>query len=420
VASFAEESSFGKERALVPLDDARREALAMFTPLPIAYVPLGQCLGLVLAEDIRAPHPVPSFANSAMDGYAVRAEDATTAPVRLEVVGHLPAGRAPAFVVGKGQAARIMTGAPMPPGADAVAVLEATRAIDHATVELLEPVRTGDNVRLPGEDLPEGSVVLEAGTLLGPAQLGVAASIGLASLPVRRKPRVGVLSSGDELAGPGDAPLEPGRIRDANRPALLALAEESGCEAVDLGIVPDDEDALRSAVLEAAATCDVLLTSGGVSLGDHDHMRSVLEGISRTAMHWLEVAIKPAKPLALGTVQGTPVVGLPGNPVSALVSFELFARPGLRTMLGDPVVERPRTKAVALEALRRRPDGKLHLVRVQVRPGEDGRLVARSAGGQGSHQLGAMARANALVLLEDGTGVDEGDLVDVMLLGPWR
>jgi len=224
---------------------------------------------------------------------------------------------------------------------------------------------------------------------------------------------VGVLSTGDELSDePG--PLRPGQIRDSNRPTLLALLRGSGCEAVDLGLVPDDEEAIAAAVRRGTQECDAVLTSGGVSVGDFDLVKTVLDRLGQ--MRWMQVAIRPAKPFAFGTVDGTPVFGLPGNPVSSMVSFELFARPALRQMMGHTQLDRPRARAVADEPLRRTPDEKIHFVRVVAAMGADGRYHLRSAGGQGSHQLAAMAAANALAVLPDGDGVAAGAEVDTLLL----
>ena len=224
---------------------------------------------------------------------------------------------------------------------------------------------------------------------------------------------MGVLSTGDELVA-GDVELRPGQIRDSNRPMLLALLARAGCVPVDLGTAPDDEAAITAALERGVAECDAILTSGGVSVGDFDFVKVVLDRMGD--MHWWQIAVRPAKPLAFGTVGGTPVFGLPGNPVSSMVSFELFARPALRQMMGHAQVFRPEVPAVADEALRRRPDGKLHLVRVVATPDEEGRLHVRPSGGQGSHLLRAMALANALALLPDGDGVHANGTVKVMLL----
>jgi molybdopterin molybdotransferase len=399
---------------VIALDEARREILGACAPLAPRPVPLLEAVGCVTADAVVTDEDVPPFANTAMDGYAVRAADTAGAPARLEVVATLAAGMAPGQAVGPGQAIRIMTGAPMPPGADAVVMVERTRAEDGGRAVVVEvPATPGDHVRAAGEDLRAGQLVFGTGTVLGPGHVGVLASLGCETVTAVPRPRVGVLSTGDELVS-GPQPLRAGQIRDANRPMLLALANQSGFEAVDLGVVGDDEAVLTAAVESGVAECDALVTTGGVSVGDFDYMKAVLDRLGR--MRWWQVAIKPAKPLAFGLVGSVPVFGLPGNPVSSMVSFELFARPALRRMGGHADIDRPRVAAVANEPLRRRPDGKLHLVRVMASKGDDGRWHVRSSGGQASHLLRAMALANALALLPDGEGVGEGQTVETMLL----
>ncbi|MDP6288056.1 MAG: molybdopterin molybdotransferase MoeA, partial [Acidimicrobiales bacterium] len=373
--------------------------------------------GLVLAESVDAPEHVPAFANTAMDGFAVRAADTVGAPVVLEVVGTVAAGVDPVVAgieVGSGTAARIMTGAPMPPGADAVVMVERTEmGADGATVSVAIEVPVGNHVRSAGEDLVAGDRVFEAGAVLSPGHLGVLASIGVLSVVVHRQLRVGVLSTGDELRdGPGA--LAPGQIRDANRPSLLGLLDELGVDAVDLGRVVDDEGAIEAALLDGASRCDAVLTSGGVSMGDFDYVKVVLDRIGD--MRWMQVAIKPAKPLAFGRIGGVPVFGLPGNPVSSMVSFELFARPALRAMSGHTGTDRTCIRADVVGGLPRHADGKVHFARVGVEV-VDGRFRVRSAGGQGSHQLTAMAAADGLAVLPDGDGIPDGGEVDVLLLG---
>jgi molybdenum cofactor synthesis domain-containing protein len=406
---------------LTPVEEVRATILAACAPLRAVDLPLAEALGCVAATGVTATGDVPPFANTAMDGYAVQAADTTAAPVRLEVVGLLPAGAAPDRPVGPGQAIRIMTGAPMPPGADAVVMVERTHPVadgdDRAGGGVIVEVAVdpGRHVRAAGSDVRAGQEVVAAGTEVTPAVLGVIASVGRTRVNVHARPRVGVLSTGDELAQP-PAPLRMGQIYDANRPMLLALAAEAGAVPVDLGAAPDDPDAIAAALEDALAACDAVLLTGGVSVGDFDFVKEVF-GRFGDAVSW-EVAMKPGKPLAWGLLRDRPVFGLPGNPVSAAVSFEMFARPAIRRLLGhaDPV--RPTLAAVADEALRRRPDGKLHLVRAVARTGDDGRLHVRSAGGQGSHMLGALAAGNALAQLPDGQGVDVGDAVAVLLLGP--
>jgi len=380
-------------------------------------VALADARGCVTAEAVAAAEAVPPFDNTAMDGFALRAGDVAAAsddaPVPLEVVGTMAAGTAERPEVGPGQAVRIMTGAEIPPGADAVVMVERTRAAGDGGVEVLEAVPAGNHVRRAGDDVAPGDLVVRAGTPLTGAHIGVLASVGVREVLVRTPPRVGVLSTGDELAAPS-APLGPGQIRDSNRPMLLAHLADSGFVPVDLGSVSDDERRLADALRGATQGCDAVLTSGGVSVGDFDLVKSVLDALGD--MRWMQVAIRPAKPFAFGLVEGTPVFGLPGNPVSSLVSFELFARPALRSMMGHPQLERPRVEAVADEALPRRPDGKTHFARVRARY-EGGRFHARSAGGQGSHQLTGLAEANALAVLDDGDGAAAGDTIPLLLLG---
>jgi molybdopterin molybdotransferase len=376
-------------------------------------VPLADALGCVTAGVTVAGHDVPSFANSAMDGFAVRAADTAGAPVTLEVVGTAAAGSAPGVEVGPGQAVRIMTGAILPAGADAIVMVERTSPAGAGTVTIEVAAAAGDHVRHPGEDITAGQALFEAGTELGPGHLGVLASVGAETVDVVPKARVGVLSTGDELiSAAGD--LRPGQIRDSNRPTLLALVARAGCVPVDLGSAPDDEAAITAAIERGIAGCDAILTSGGVSVGDFDYVKVVLDRLGD--MHWWQVAVKPAKPFAFGTVRGTPVFGLPGNPVSSMVSFELFARPALRQMMGHRELFRPELPAIADEPLRRHPDGKVHFVRVVASTDDDGRLHVRSSGGQGSHLLRAMALANALAVLPDGAGVDANATVKVILL----
>lgn len=401
--------------SLLPLETARARVLTACSPLPVVRLPLTAALGCVLAEPVTAAEPVPPFDNTAMDGYAVRAADTSASPVRLRVVGAIAAGEAPGVTVAEGEAVRIMTGAPMPPGTDAVVMVEATRShVGGDEVEILEAVTPGTHVRGMGGDVRVGQVVIEAGTVLGAGHLGVLASLGNREVPVHRRARVAVLSTGDELVDAPPGSLRPGQIRDSNRPALLALLAQAGCEPVDLGVAPDDEGAIAEAVEAGVSGCDALLTSGGVSVGDYDYVKAVLDRLGD--MTWMQVAIKPAKPFAFGVVKDVPVFGLPGNPVSSMVSFDLLARPALRQMMGHRQLDRPRVAAVAAEPLRRRPDGKTHFLRVVATVGDDGRYHVRSAGGQGSHQLAAMAAANALAVLPDGDGVDAGAAVETILL----
>ena len=405
---------------MIPLEEAQNSILATVPRLPAASVPLADALGLVTVEDLGATEPIPPFANTGVDGYAVRAADTAGAtpesPVRLRVVDELPAGKAPTVPVRPGEAIRIMTGAPTPEGADAIVMVEDTAAEEDGNVVVIsKAAQPGDHVRAAGGDLQIGDAAFAAGSVLGPAHLGVAASLGRSTVPVVRRPRVAVMSTGDELVPPGES-LSIGQIRDSNRPMLMALVAQTGCEAIDFGIGVDDEAVIIERLEKAASSCDAVVTSGGVSMGDYDVIKLVL---SRMAdMNWWQVAIRPAKPLAFGMLSGgVPIFGLPGNPVSSHVSYELFARPALLQMMGHSRRFRPVTPAVAAHDMRRRSDGKLHLDRVTLRRDEaSGGLVAASAGGQASNVLSAMAASDGLALLPDGDGVAAGESVDVLRL----
>jgi len=403
--------------ALVSIDDGRGFVLSSCRRLGPVRMLIVEAVGHVLAEPVRSSEPVPPFTNSSMDGYAVRARDVKNVPARLRVTGVLMAGVDPGqLVVGEGEAARIMTGAVLPLGADAVCMVEHTRN-EEGFVIIDEAVGPGTNVRNAGDDIAAGDEVFVVGAQLSAAHIGVLASLGMEQVLVYPRPRVGVVSTGDELTS-GQGPLELGKVRDSNRPALLAQVKADGFVPVDLGHAPDEPDALAKTLQDAAQECDALLTSGGVSVGERDFVRTVLEKLGGQHARWLQVAVRPGKPFAFSTLppNGTPAFGLPGNPVSALVSYELFARPSLRLMAGHENLDRPRLAARAAVDLLRQPDGRLHLVRVQAVASADGALYVRPSGGQSSHQLHALASANALAFLPDGQGVAAGEIVEVMVL----
>jgi molybdopterin molybdotransferase len=402
---------------MIPLREAQDFVLDSCRTGTPALVVLAEALGCVVAAPVAATEPVPPFVNSSRDGYALRAEDT---PARLVVVASIMAGAALDRPIRPGQAARIMTGAPMPAGADAVCMLEDCTEVDGGAVVAVDhPVAVGEAVRRAGEDVHVGDILAVSGTVLTPGHLGVLANQGMDQVLVHPRPRVGVLSTGDELvSGPG--PLAPGQIRDANRHTLLGLVRREGWVAVDLGIVGDDESALVETLDRASVDCDAIVTSGGVSVGDLDIVRVVLEKRGGRTMRWMQVAIRPAKPLAFGTLEGsgTPVFGLPGNPVSAMVSFELFVRPGVRRIAGHRAVHRVGIPAVADTDLHRTPDGKTHFVRVVLWVDEEGRWRLRPNAGQDSHQLLSMADANALAVLPDGEGVPAGGSVTALYTDP--
>jgi molybdopterin molybdotransferase len=359
-----------------------------------------------------AAEQVPPFDNSAVDGYAVRAADIGGAPVELAVVAEVAAGAVTDRVLAGGEAIRIMTGAPIPVGADAVVMVEDTERVGDDRVRIGRAVGAGTAVRRAGDDVQPGDLLFTAGTVIRPAVLGVLASINARTVRVHRRLRVGVLSTGDELVE-DDRALRPGEIRESNRRMLVALVRDTGCEAVDHGIVADDESQLEAVLRAAAGDCDAIVTSGGVSMGDYDVVKAVLGRIAD--MQWLQIAIRPAKPFAFGSVGGTPIFGLPGNPVSSLVSFEMLARPALRRMMGHRRLMRPSHVAITDGDLRRRPDGKVHLVRVNAAFGDDGRCHVAPVAAQGSHQLAATALSNAIAVLPDGDGVPAGGEVAVVL-----
>ncbi len=402
---------------MISLEEARIRINRDINVLSAVDVPIASARDMVLAETVTAAEAIPPFANTAMDGFALRAVDtkgaSRDAPVALPVAATIPAGGVAPRALEAGEAMRIMTGAPMPEGADAVIMVELTRPAGF-DVLVLDEVPPGNHVRPAGDDIMAGTEVFHPGTVLTPGHLGVLASIGRETVRVYRRPRVGVMSTGDELVE-GPEPLQPGQIRDSNRLTLLSLVAEAGFHAVDLGLVRDNDKAIRAALKEGVAQTDAVITSGGVSMGDYDLVKEILSELGD--FNWMQVAIKPAKPLAFGVMSNTPVFGLPGNPVSSMVSFELFARPALRRMMGRLDADRPTITAIADEPLQRFPDGKTHFLRVMVSQQSDGAWHVRSAGGQGSHQLTAMAIANGLAILPDGDGVDAGATVPVLYFG---
>jgi len=386
-------------------------------PLSPLDLQLMDAHGCVLTEDVVAPADLPGFDNAAMDGYAVRADDVARAtaeaPVVLPVTGDVAAGPASPLRVQPGVCVRIMTGAMVPAGADAVVPVEWTDG-GVAQVSVRRPAAVGAHVRRAGGDVRAGETVLAAGTHLGAVQVGLAAATGRARLVVRPRPRVVVVSTGSELVDAGQA-LGPGRIVDSNSPALTAAAMEAGAIAYRVGIVPDDPRQLVSTLEDQLVRADVLVTSGGVSVGAYDVVKEVLSRLG--TVQFDEVAMQPGKPQGFGTIgpDRTPVFALPGNPVSALVSFEAFVRPALRKMLGAAPLERPRVRAAATEALSS-PVGKRSFLRVWLEV-RDGAYVVSPVSGAGSHLLAGMSRANALAVVpEDVESVPAGGSVEVLVL----
>jgi molybdopterin molybdotransferase len=398
---------------VTPLEDAQSFVIGSCPPLESVTVPFTAAEGLVLAAEVVAAEQVPPFDNTAVDGYAVIAADTEHVPVELPVVAEVAAGAVTDHVVRRGEAVRIMTGAPMPAGADAVVMVEETDRLADDRVRVNAGVEPGAAVRRAGDDVQPGDLLFPVGTVVTPAIVGVLASVNARSVSVHPRVRVAVLSTGDELVE-DDRPLRPGEIRESNRRMLAGLLRETGCDVVDLGIVRDDEAALETVLRQASGSCHAIVTSGGVSMGDYDVVKAVLGRIAD--MTWMQIAIKPAKPFAFGSIDGTPIFGLPGNPVSSIVSFEMLARPALRRMMGHRKLARPSHVAIADEALVRRPDGKVHLMRVSATFEDDGRCHVRSARAQGSHQLAATALSNAIAIVPDGEGIPAGDEVAVVML----
>ncbi len=408
------EGGDGTDGGPISVGRAREEVLAGLAPLGAEQVPLAAALGRRLAADAVAAAPVQAFDNSAMDGYALRAADAAGAgpgaPAALALVGESRAGHPASAAVGLGEAIAISTGAMLPEGADAVARVEDTRR-EGATVLVEAAATPGLNVRRAGEDFAAGATVLGAGAAIGAAELGVLASLSLDPVACVRRPRVAVLTSGDELTPLGE-PLRPGSIRDSNSHSVAALARLAGAEVVSVAWTPDDPAATESA-LAAALAADVAIVCGGVSVGEHDHVKAALARLGVEQAFW-RVALKPGGPTWFGRRGATLVFGLPGNPVSAMVTFLLFARPALLALGGgDPAARRTRaTLASAYE----KPPGRAHAARCRLKLGDRGWL-AHPFPRQGSHVLTSMVGAECLALIPaDGGDLEAGAEVEVELL----
>lgn len=405
---------------MISVEEAADRVLSQVGALPAERRSPLDALGQVLAADVRASFDIPPHDNAAMDGYAVVSADtpgaAPGSPRFLEVLGELPAGRAPAIAVRPGGAIRIMTGAPLPPGADAVVQFELTTEaqggqVDGGRIGVLAAAKPGLNVRRAGEDVRAGEVVLRAGTALRPAEVGVLASLGLTEVAVVRQPRIAVLSTGDELLAPGE-PLRPGCIYDANSYSVAALIRRYGGVPVMLGIARDRVEDLVARV-RAGLESDMLITSAGVSVGDYDVVKDVLAAEGEIGF-W-QVRMKPGKPLAFGRVGAVPFVGLPGNPVASMVAFEQFVRPAILKMLGKTRLRKPEVEASLVGQADNR-DGRRCFVRASVARSQEG-YVATITGPQGSGILTSMSLADGLVVIpEDVPAVKTGDRVRVQML----
>ncbi len=390
---------------LVTLDEAAADAVSRVHPVAgTLELPLGEADGHVLAQAVTAPRDLPPFANSAVDGYAIRFADlATGASTSLPILGRTMAGEAPA-VLGQG-AWRIFTGAPVPDGADTI-VMQEDVVGGAGTVTLPAGINRGANLRLAGEDVACGQQVLPAGRRLRPQDLGLLAALGLAEVIVRRRPRVALFSTGDELTEPG-RPLGPGAIYDANRAMLRAMLLRAGAEVVDLGILRDEAKDLERRLREAAADCDLVLTSGGVSVGEADHVKDAV--LACGTLDLWRVAIKPGKPIAIGSVSGTPFIGLPGNPVAVFVGFAFVTRPLLARLAGEAYAP-PQARPVRLGFAHARKPGRREFLRVSLEQDTDGIAIARRHPGEGAGSLASLAQSDGLVVLaEDVAQLAAGD-----------
>lgn len=391
---------------------ARDLIVASVTPLAVEKVALLEAAGRATAEDIVANQPLPLFDNSAMDGYAVRAEDCFSGAA-LPLQGYLPAGGKVNCSVAPGGAVKIMTGAPIPPGADAIVPFEETEEASDKVI-ILGKVKQGDHIRWKGEDIKPGDRIIAAGSVLRPAEISLLASFGMAMVNVRRRVRVAILSTGDELQELDEARSE-GAIINSNSWALAAAVREIGAEAVMLGIARDNRDSLREKMRDGLQA-DALITSAGVSAGDRDYVREVLEELGVEQKFW-KINIKPGKPTAFGLCGEKPVFSLPGNPVSAMITFEEFVRPALLKMMGHRTLFKPLFKAKLQEPVKKKYD-RLQLMRVAVELNESGEMVIASAGDQNTGILRTMIYAQGIALLSpDRDYYAAGDFLDVHLLG---
>ncbi len=384
--------------------EAAGRILSEVRPQPPLRLPLDDALGSILAEPVVSPMNVPPWTNSAMDGYAARAEDVrgarADAPRTLRIVEVIPAGGFPTCVIGPGECARIFTGAPLPEGADSVIRQEDTRT-GGQTVEIINDRDGGVNIRRAGEDIRAGETVLDAGTELGPAQLGVLASLAIGFPVVTRRPRVGILGSGDEIAGL-DRPEEilAGRkIASSNTHTLIALVRQAGGTPVDLGIAADRPESLREH-LTRGLECDLLVTTAGISVGEHDYLRAVLTDLGAELRFW-KLRMRPGAPVGFGVLRDIPWIGLPGNPVSTMVTFELFVRPAIRKMMGQRLAFRRTVPVRVAEPITVGPKLQ-HFLRAIVSEDGTGPRSVRLTGPQGSGILTSMARANALLIIPEG------------------
>ncbi len=401
---------------MISVEEALARILTEISPLSITQVPLPESFGLVLAQNVVAQEDIPPFANSAMDGFALLSRNSQPQhghPQRLRITGSIAAGYVADHAVEEGTTMRIMTGAPVPEGADSVIQVELTRkeSTNSEWVEILEEVPPGNNIRPAGEDMQRGQTVLQQGSEIGPWEIGVLATLGVASTPVIRRPQVAILGTGDEVIEVNE-PLRPGKIRNSNSYLLEAAVRQAGAEPHRLGVASDTEESLREKFSEALQY-DLIITSGGVSVGDFDLVKNIMA--EQGQINFWRINMRPGKPVAFGNISGVPLLGLPGNPVSAAVTFELFGRPVIRKMMGHTRLVRPQVDVIVEDGISDRAMRR-HYVRAHVE-WRNGHFVARTTGNQGSHIMTSLLNVNALIIVpEGGIEVHPGDTAKAMML----
>ncbi len=403
---------------MIKIEEALKIILNHIKEGPEAVVGIEEAFGLVLADDVLSRNNVPPFNNSAMDGYAVKHSDtigsSAKKPVKLKILEDVPAGHIPTETVREGYATKIMTGAPIPTGADAVIIVEETEEKD-GFVYCYAEVGQGENIRRAGEDVKEGEMVLPRSTVIRPQEMGMLAAIGMTEVSVIKRPSVAILATGSELVEANRSP-GPGQVRNCNNSSLIGLVKKYGGIPANLGLARDDAEELRKKLV-AASEHDIVITSGGVSVGEHDLVKKILAELGAEMKFW-KVCMKPGKPLAFGIINSKPVFGLPGNPVSVIVSFEQFVRPAILKMMGRKKIRKPTITAILEDGIEKSAD-RVHLIRAKINK-RDGKYYVSQTGPQGSGILRSLVLADGLIILsKETTHVKAGEEVSVMMLD-WR